>query len=113
MQEVISTPSQAEVGRLSVFAMRARSSVPSLTECGAATISAALLIFSFPDFNLWSLAWFALVPLFFVIATRPDPWRAFFSGWLFGSIFFYASCYWLTYSMIHFGGIRPWLAFLL
>jgi apolipoprotein N-acyltransferase len=32
-------------------------------------------------------------------------------GWLFGTVFFYGSCYWLTYSMIHTVGISPWLAF--
>jgi len=34
-------------------------------------------------------------------------------GWIFGTVFFYGSCYWLTYSMIHFGGIPAWLAYLL
>jgi apolipoprotein N-acyltransferase len=96
---------------LSRFAIRLRSEAPSLAECGLALASAALLIISFPDFNLWPLAWVGLVPLLLVIARRPQPWRCFFLGWLFGTVFFYGSCYWLTYSMIHFGGISPWLAF--
>src|SRR6185295_13633761 len=37
--------------------------------------------------------------------------RSFLSGWLFGTVFFYGSCYWLTYSMIHTGGLSPWVAY--
>jgi apolipoprotein N-acyltransferase len=116
MADVVSTPSQVKpvgAGRLSGFRTRVRSVAPSLTECAAAIGSAALLIFSFPDFNLWPLAWVALVPLFLIVARKTQPWRCFLLGWLFGTVFFYGSCYWLTYSMIHFGGIQPWLAFLL
>src|SRR5882724_4328644 len=114
MEDVISTPSQVQpvgAGRLSGFRTRVRSVSPSLTNCAAAIVSAVLLIFSFPDFNLWPLAWVALVPLFLIVARKTQPWCCFLLGWLFGTIFFYGSCYWLTYSMIHFGGIQPWLAF--
>ena len=34
-------------------------------------------------------------------------------GWVTGSVFFYASCYWLTYSMIHYGGLPVIVAYLL
>src|SRR5580765_5957534 len=116
MQDVASTAARVSPGgasRFSKFATRVRSETPSLTECGAALISAALLIVSFPDFNLWPLAWIALTPIFVVVVRRPRPFRSFYLGWLFGAVFFYGSCYWLTYSMIHFGGIKPLLAFLL
>ncbi len=88
-----------------------RSAVPSLIQAGAAVGSAALLIFAFPNFDFWPLAWVGLVPLLLVLAARPYASRAFVSGWLFGSIFFYGSCYWLTYSMIHFGGISAGIAY--
>jgi apolipoprotein N-acyltransferase len=78
-----------------------------------AVASALLLIISFPDFNLWPLAWVGLVPLFLIVARQPRPLRCFLLGWLFGTVFFYGSCYWLTYSMIHFGGIPAPLAFVL
>jgi apolipoprotein N-acyltransferase len=110
------TPSQVRPGgaaRFSEFANRFRSEVPSLSECVAALVSATLLIVSFPNFDLWPLAWIALIPLLLVLVRRPQSLRTFLLGWLFGTVFFYGSCYWLTYSMIHFGGIRPWLAFLL
>jgi apolipoprotein N-acyltransferase len=113
MHDVVSTPSRIEKGRLSVFALRLSAQVPSLTDSIAAVISAAFLILAFPDFNLWPLAWVGLVPLIVVVARFPGSLRAFLLGWLFGSVFFYGSCHWLTYSMIHFGGILPLLAFVL
>lgn len=79
----------------------------------AAGATALLLIFSFPNFEFYPLAWVALVPLLVVIARRPSPVRAFLLGWAAGSVFFYASCYWLTFSMIHYGGLPPALAYLL
>ena len=114
MPEAVVTASQGVLkkrGRFSLFATRVRSEAPSLADCGVALVSAALLIVSFPDFNLWPLAWIAMVPLLLVVARGPRPWRCFLVGWLFGAVFFYGSCYWLTYSMIHTGGISPWIAF--
>jgi apolipoprotein N-acyltransferase len=75
--------------------------------------SSVLLILAFPDFELWPLGAISLVPLLFVVAQRPKPWRSFFLGWFTGTVFFYGSCYWLTYSMIHYGGVPTWLAYLL
>ena len=116
MEDVVSTSSRVNPGgaaRWLGFATRVRSEAPSLTDCGAALVSAALLIFAFPDFNLWPLAWIGLVPLLLVVARKAQPWRCLLLGWLFGTVFFYGSCYWLTYSMIHFGGIPAGLAFVL
>lgn len=92
-------------------AVRAES--PTLLQTLVAIVSAVLLIVSFPDFNLWPLAWIALVPLLVVLAREPKPVRSFFLGWLTGSVFFYCSCYWLTFSMIHYGGLSPLIAYLL
>jgi apolipoprotein N-acyltransferase len=114
MQENISIPSGAPSStatRLTTCARRIWGVTPSISESGIAIVTALLLIVSFPDFDLGLLAWVALVPLLMVVARCAHLGRAFFLGWLFGSVFFYGSCYWLTYSMIHFGGISPWLAF--
>jgi apolipoprotein N-acyltransferase len=92
---------------------RIRVAAPSLGNCFVAVVSAALLILSFPDFDLSPLAWLTLAPMFLLVVRRPQMGRAFFLGWIFGTVFFYGSCYWLTYSMIHFGGISAWLSFLL
>ena len=87
--------------------------VVSRGEWGAAGVTTLLLIFSFPNFELYPLAWIALVPLLIVIARNPSPLKAFILGWATGSVFFYATCYWLTYSMIHYGGLPTVLAYLL
>src|SRR3954452_24707123 len=82
-------------------------------EWGAVAASALLLILSFPNFEYYLLAWIGLVPLLVVIARRPSLLRAFTLGWAVGSVFFYVTCYWLTYSMIHYGGLPTLLAYLL
>jgi len=87
--------------------------VPSRAEFGAAGATALLLILSFPNFELYFLAWIALVPLLLVIAQRPSAFKAFILGWFTGSVFFYATCHWLTYSMIHYGGLPTVLAYVL
>jgi len=87
--------------------------VVSRPEWGAAGATTLLLIFSFPNFELYLLAWIALVPLLVVIARRPCPFPAFILGWATGSVFFYVTCYWLTYSMIHYGGVPTVVAYLL
>ena len=79
----------------------------------AAAATALLLILAFPNFEFSILAWIALVPLMLAIVHRPSPRRAFILGWAAGSIFFYVSCYWLTYSMINYGGLPRVLAYLL
>lgn len=74
-------------------------------------MAAVLLILSFPDFNLWPLAWVALVPLFLALARRPQAAPAFLLGWITGTVFFFGSCYWLTYAMVRYGGITVWIAY--
>lgn len=88
---------------------------PTLVEWGLAVLSAILLIFSFPDFNVSLLAWVALVPLLWVILRqqRRRGRAAFLLGWFAATLFFYGSCYWLTHAMIHYGGLPLWLAYLL
>jgi apolipoprotein N-acyltransferase len=112
MQDVLSKPSRVGPGRAAhQLLARVRSEAPTLVECAVTFAAAVFLIISFPDFDLWPLAWIALVPLLLLVARRPRPLRSFLTGWLFGAVFFYGSCYWLTYSMIHTAGISPWVAY--
>lgn len=113
MQDAVSTVSRADGGWVSALAARARAEAPTFTGLTTALISSLLLILSFPDFNLWPLAWVALVPVLVLVARGPMPGKAFLLGWLAGTVFFYGSCHWLTYSMIHYGGIPRWVAYLL
>ena len=89
----------------------ARASVPTLAELSLTAGSAILLVLSFPDFDLWPLAWIALVPLLIIVSINERPASAFLLGWSWGVIFFYGSCWWLTFPMIHYGHISAWLAY--
>ncbi len=88
-----------------------RSFVPNASEASLVVGSALLTVLSFPDFDLWFLAWIGLAPFLFVIVRAHTASRAFVAGWLWGIIFFYGTCWWLTYPMIHFAGISRWLAY--
>jgi len=59
-------------------------------------LSAILLILSFPCFNLWILAWFALVPLFFAIQGKSKA-KAFLLSYITGIIFWLGTIYWLIH----------------
>ncbi len=114
MRDAVSTPprfSSNKAARLAGLESWLRSRVPTFAECFVALFAASALILSFPNFNLSFLAWVGFVPFLVLVARRPAPWQAFFLGWLLGSVFFYGTCYWLTYSMINFGGFAAWQAF--
>src|SRR5438552_7622180 len=83
--------------------------IPSAGESSLVAGSALLTVVAFPDFKLWFLAWISLAPLLVVVARTQSALRAFVAGWLWGVIFFYGTCWWLTYPMIHFAGISAWL----
>ncbi|MCA1616218.1 MAG: apolipoprotein N-acyltransferase [Acidobacteria bacterium] len=99
---------RAGIGRL------ARACQPTLAQTALAAASALLLVLSFPDFDLWPLAWVGLVPLLLAVTRTPARGaQAFTLGWLTGTLYFYGSCWWLTHSMIHYGGIPRPVAYLL
>ena len=114
MQRVVSNDATARGRlRLRLLVSRAKSAVPTLSETVCAALSALLLLLAFPDFDLWPLAWLALVPLLYAIARRPRAPQAFLLGLLTGTLFFYASCHWLTFPMIRYADIPAPLANLL
>ncbi len=71
----------------------------------AAALSGLLLALAYPRVDLASLAWFALVPLFLVMAERP-----FRSGFTAGLVFFATVLYWLNIVMTTFGRLHPLLS---
>ncbi len=87
------------------------SAVPRPAEAALAVSSAALTILSFPDFNLAFLAWVGLAPLLLAIVWTNTSRRAFLLGWLYGTVFFYGTCWWLTYPMIHYAHFSAWVAY--
>ncbi len=60
-----------------------------------ASITGILLILSFPRSNLWFLAWFSFLPLFFSLKNKSIIW-AFLLSYISGIIFFSGTIYWLT-----------------
>ena len=87
-----------------------RAALPSPAHAALAVASAVLTILSFPDFELSFLAWVGLAPLFLAIVQARTARRTFLLGWLYGTIFFYGSCWWLTYPIIHYAHVAAWLA---
>jgi apolipoprotein N-acyltransferase len=84
---------------------------PSAAEVSLAIASALLTILSFPNSELWFLAWLSLVPLLIAVILTRTAGRAFVLGLVWGTLFFYVTCWWLTYSMIRYGHLSPWLAY--
>lgn len=86
--------------------------IRALTPFGLSLLTSLLTILAFQDFNLWYLAWLSLTPLLVVVGAWPlTVKKSFLYGLLAGSLFFYGSCYWITYPMIHYGALASWLAY--
>lgn len=67
-------------------------------------VSGGLLILCFPRYDLWYLAWIALVPLVLAVRRTSRASHAFLCGWLCGFIFFLGLLYWVgTF------GRAPWI----
>lgn len=81
--------------------------LPSRKNAALSLLAAGLLILAFPDFEYWFLAWFALVPLMWAVEREGSVLRSFVLGWLFGTAFFFGTCWWLTYAPIHYAAF-PW-----
>jgi apolipoprotein N-acyltransferase len=87
--------------------------MPTRAQAACAVATALLLLFAFPDAGVWPLAWVALVPLLYQIARGARAAQSFASGLLAGTLFFYTSCHWLAYPMIHYADLPAWLAYAL
>jgi len=59
-------------------------------------VSASLLILSFPNFNLWILAWVGFTPLFFALQDVSKI-KAFLLSYLTGILFWFGIIYWLIH----------------
>jgi apolipoprotein N-acyltransferase len=76
----------------------------------AGALSGLLLVLSLPKPDLYPLAWVALVPLLFVIARETSVSRIFLSSYVAGVVFFCGTFYWITETMIIYGGLSLPLA---
>ena len=71
---------------------------------GPAALSGFLLIFAFPTFDLYPLAWVAFVPLLVSLWDK-KPKEAFISGVITGIFSFFGTLYWIYHSITHYGSV--------
>ena len=87
---------------------RPGSMIPSPLNALLAFLSAVMLTLAFPDFEYWYLAWFALAPLMWAVEREKlSTAKSFVLGLVFGTIFFFGTCWWLTFAPITYAGF-PW-----
>ncbi|MBZ0155354.1 MAG: apolipoprotein N-acyltransferase [Alphaproteobacteria bacterium] len=69
---------------------------------GPALLAGFLLTLTFPTFNIFPLAWVALVPLLLFLYDS-DRKTSFKAGFLFGVIYFFGTTYWIYHSINKYG----------
>jgi apolipoprotein N-acyltransferase len=88
--------------------------VTSQTRLGLAVLSAVLLNLCFPlagPLPVWRavFAWFGAVPLLVALLSSEEGkrplWRGFFTGWVFGVLWYAIDCYWIYQTMFLYGGL--------
>ena len=88
-------------------------SAPFISNLSLAIFSGLLLVFAFPDWNLWSLGWVGTAPLIMAVVRERRFWRSLLLGTITGTIFFAGSSHWVTYSMHNYGEIPLWLCYVI
>jgi len=73
-------------------------------------ISGTLLVLSLPKPDLYPLAWIALVPLLFATANATTAREVFIASYVAGLAFFIGAFYWITETMMIYGGLSAPLA---
>jgi apolipoprotein N-acyltransferase len=86
---------------------------PFISNLSLAICSGLLLVFAFPDWNLWSLGWVGAAPLIMAVAREQRFWRSLLLGWVSGTVFYVGSSHWVTYSMHNYGSIPLWLSYVI
>jgi apolipoprotein N-acyltransferase len=88
-------------------------SAPFISNLSLAVFSGLLLVFAFPDWNLWSLGWVGTAPLIMAVVREQRFWRSLLLGTVTGTIFYAGSSYWVTYSMHNYGEVPLWLCYII
>lgn len=71
---------------------------------GPPILSGILLVLSFPNIDLFPLAWFGLTPLLLFLYGK-DKKTAIKAGLFFGIIYFFGTTYWIYHSIYHYSSI--------
>jgi apolipoprotein N-acyltransferase len=90
-----------------------QSHTPFISNLSLAIFSGLLLVFAFPDWNLWSLGWVGAAPLIMAVVREQRFWRSFLLGSVTGTIFYIGSSHWVTHSMHNYGGLPLWLSYII
>jgi apolipoprotein N-acyltransferase len=86
---------------------------PFISNLSLAIFSGLLLVFAFPDWNLWSLGWVGAAPLIMAVVRERKFWRSLLLGSVTGTVFYAGSSSWVTYSMHNYGGMPLWLCYII
>jgi apolipoprotein N-acyltransferase len=86
---------------------------PFISNLSLAIFSGLLLVFAFPDWNLWSLGWVGAAPLIMAVVREQRFWRSLLLGSVTGTIFYIGSSNWVTHSMHNYGGVPLWLCYII
>jgi apolipoprotein N-acyltransferase len=86
---------------------------PFISNVSLAIFSGLLLVFAFPDWNLWSLGWVGTAPLIMAVVRERKFWRSLLLGSVTGTVFYAGSSYWVTYSMHNYGGLPLWVCYII
>jgi apolipoprotein N-acyltransferase len=70
-----------------------------------------MLVLIFPLFNLEMLAWFALIPLFFLIQEQPLVRVTWFGFWA-GMVFYFFGLRWVTNTIVNYGNLPVIVSYL-
>ncbi|MBS1126479.1 MAG: lnt [Nitrospirae bacterium] len=69
-----------------------------------AIVSGVLIVLAFPVFDLYPLAWVALIPLLLSL-WKKTPGEALQTGFVFGIVYFFGTLYWIYHSIHFYGGV--------
>lgn len=77
------------------------------------SLSAFLLVLSFPPFDLFFLAWFSFLPLFFFLNKVNNYKTVFKGGLIFGFLYFLGNVYWIYHSLYYYGSVPLLLSYII
>jgi apolipoprotein N-acyltransferase len=86
---------------------------PPIRNLSLAVLTGGLMALAFPVWEVWVLGWVALAPLLFAVERERRAWRAFGLGLVSGTVFFFTSCWWITFPPVHYAGFWWSIAFAL
>lgn len=82
-----------------------------LKEIFFALVGGVLTALAFPKFELYFLAWIALIPWFHCLSNKKSG-SSFLLGWAAGSAFYAVLLYWIPAVPSHYGGLSPVFSFI-